>query len=261
MKEFNWVLVFEDEMNRKGVEFDKKCRFLEKHRMIKDSPWIFNKSISVGKSVLEGCTEYHKYFSGTEARLGFIHSYCHDCWKVVVKPKNVKQLMELCDLQADMQYPAKCGIEIRPFVPRLYGGYFYNRSKEQGLECLKKIKRIVREKIDPTMPVLLKRGCTEFEMRFGPSDKWEIQPDQLKFEEEFKKVYVKDIPEQMEMPAYLKSHIKTRWLYWAAQHYDNTYKEYTGGVSLIDECNYVTYHKEVEKSSANVPEKKTTENK
>lgn len=244
MKEFNWVVVFEKEMELNHVEFDENCKFKEKHRMIKDSPWIFNKEISVGDRILEGCTEYHKYFSGNGAAIGFIHSYCHDCYKVVVKPRTVTQLFQLCDLQKEMGHPAKCGIEIRKFVPCLYGGYFYNRSLDAGRECLRKVKKAVRTQIDPSMGVILKRGCTEFEMRFGPSDKWKVLPEQLKFEEAFREVYVKDMPNSMEMPDYLKSHIKTRWLHWAAQHYDKTYKDFTNGISLIGECDYVTYHKE-----------------
>lgn len=241
MENFNWVLVFEDEMAKGSVTFTKDHKFEEKHRMTKDGVWIFNKEISVGKYTLEGCTEYHKYFSGKGASLGFIHSYCHDCYKVVVRPKNVKQLFQLVDLQAELGHPAKCGIEVRSFVPALYGGYFYNRSLEAGKQCLNKVKKAVRIKIDPNMKTILKRGCTEFEMRFGPSDKWEIKPEQIKFETSFKEVYVKDISPGMEMPGYLKSHIKTRWLHWAAQHNDMTYKEFTNGVSLIGEPHYVEY--------------------
>lgn len=241
MKTFNWVLVFEKRMDEGFVRFDENGKFEERHRLNKGTPWIFNKQINMGEHKEEDCTQYQNYFSGPNGRLGFIHSHCHECWKVVVKPKTVKQLMQLCDLQEEINHPAKCGIELRPFVPRLYGGYFYNRSYDAGMECLKKIKRVVRERIDPSMPVMLKKGCTEFEIRFGPSDKWGINPDQIKFEEEFLKVYAKDGVKDMEMPDYLKSHIKTRWLNWAAQHYDQTYKDYTSGVSLIGEPEYVEY--------------------
>ncbi len=265
MKDFNWVAIFEAQLNSREIVFDAEGKFEHKHVIDKDTPWILNDKLACGD--IDGCTEYHMFFSGENARLGFIHSYCHECWKVVVKPKTVKQLFQLCDLQSKIDYPAKCGIERRPFVPRLYGGYFYNRSLEAGIECLKKVKREVREKIDPSMQVLLKRGCTEFEMKFGASDKWEILPEQIKFEEEFDKVYVKVGTTDIKMPPYLKSYVKTNWLYFAAQNYDQTYKEFTGGVSLINEPDYVEYGKEKMKKPKNGgvtslerdPEKKTTE--
>ncbi len=241
MEGFNWVLVFEEELNKGSVTFDKQGKFAQNHRISKDNPWLGTKELAVGAKAMKGCTEYHLYFSGSMGRLGFIHSYCHDCYKVVAKPKTVKQLFQLHALQQKMGLPAKCGIEIRPFVPRLYGGYFYNRSLEAGKECLKKVKKAVRTEIDPSMQVLLKRGCTEFEMRFGDSDKWKIEPEQIKFEKEFLEVYRPDMPEEMELPLYVQSHIKTRWLHWAAQNNDMTYKEFTDGVSLIGEPKYVEY--------------------
>jgi hypothetical protein len=237
---FNWVLVFENYLESREIRFDRNGKFKHRHRITKDTPWVLNKNLALDP-VLDGCTEYHMFFSGAGARLGFIHSFCHECYKVVVRPRTVKQLFQLCDLQEKMTYSAKCGIELRPSVPTLYGGYFYNRGLDAGRECLKTVKKEVRSKIDPSMKVILKRGCTEFEQRFGASDKWEIDPGQLKFEEEFLKVYVKDIGPKIEMPPYLKSHVKTRWLHWAAQNYDQTYKEFTNGASLIGEAEYVEY--------------------
>ena len=227
-------------LESRNIRFDKNGKFKHKHRITKDTPWVLNKKLATHPTI-DGCTEYHWFFSGKDARLGFIHSFCHDCYKVVVRPKTVKQLFQLCDLQEKMDYPSKCGIELRPYVPALYGGYFYNRSLEDGKECLKTIKKEVRSKIDPTIKIILKRGCTEFEQRFGPSDKWMVELDQLKFEKEFLNVYVKDIGPKIEMPLYLKSHVKTKWLHWAAQNNDKTYKEFTNGVSLIGEPDYVEY--------------------
>ena len=241
MKDFNWVAVFEQRMDEGFVRFNKDGKFEERHRLNKENPWIFNEQLNKGEHKEDNCPQYQNYFSGPTAPLGFIHSHCHSCWKVVVRPKTVVELMQLCDLQTKIKHPAKCGIEVRSFVPALYGGYFYNRSKEAGIACLKMVKREVRKKINPNMKVMLKRGCTEFEMRFGASDKWVVQTGQIKFEKGFDEVYAKDSVKDTTMPTYLKSHIKTKWLKWAANHQDMTYKEFTNGVSLIGEPDYVEY--------------------
>ena len=65
----------------------------------------------------------------------WVPSKCMGCWKVVVRLKTLKQLFSLLQLQMRMGRPSKCGIEVRESVNGLYGGYFYNHSLEEGLEC------------------------------------------------------------------------------------------------------------------------------
>jgi len=113
---------------------------------------------------------------------------CQSCWKVVVKPKTVVDLMKLMWLQEgfkddDRIYGCKCGIEKRTYVNGLYGGYFYNRTLEEGHECYEIVKDAVDEQLGDDTKVILKRGCTEFEMQYGDSQDWKIGERQQHFEE------------------------------------------------------------------------------
>lgn len=99
---------------------------------------------------------------------------CLNCWKVVVRPRTVEELFKLLDYQQETYTGfCKCGIEVRPFVHGNYGGYFYNDSLEEGLKCYDKVKSDIARFISPEIPVILKRACTEFELKYGDSSQWE----------------------------------------------------------------------------------------
>jgi len=112
----------------------------------------------------------------------FIPSSCQECWKVVVKPQTIEQLFQLAKIEERLGITSKCGIEERWQVAASYGGYFYGTSKEEGL----RIYDIVRTEVDiniGTIPVFLKRGCTEYEITFGDSLYWEVSAEQLPLED------------------------------------------------------------------------------
>jgi len=120
----------------------------------------------------------------------FVPSGCMTCWKVVVRPKYLEDLLLLLEMQEEIDMPSKCGIESRTTVFGTYGGYFYNRSQEDGQKCHELVCKKCQEygikflqgKDGPVLP-LLKRGCTEFEMELGPSDKWKQTPEQKALEQ------------------------------------------------------------------------------
>lgn len=164
---------------------------------------------------------------------GFIPTGCLKCFKVVVRPKTLKQLFALLDLELELKHPSKCGIEIRPTVRGLYGGYFYNRSLEDGLECFKKVKKALSEDevLQPlSETVILKRGCTEFEMACGRSDEWGITEDDYQTELKLSELIVRKVP--LAQPEYVLNHIHANWIKWAWAAGDDTVDEFSGGIPL-----------------------------
>ena len=181
----------------------------------------------------------------------FVPSGCQGCWKVVVKPRTLQQLFNLLETQKKLNLPSKAGIEIRPSVPGLYGGYFYNGSLEAGLACYDIVKAAMLENIflaplvdevdefGKTRRVILKRGCTELEHLIGDSDKWEVTPDQ-EFIEAMVTNYIVDENVDLTQPENFILNVKRRWIEFAWEHGDPTYMLYTGGKPLYPP--YVTYH-------------------
>jgi hypothetical protein len=173
----------------------------------------------------------------------WVPAFCQECWKVVVRPKTLLALFALENIQLRMKRNAKCGIEVRESVHGLYGGYFYNTSLESGREC----HAAVREAVDaepllgPDTVVLLKRGCTEYEMEHGDSSKWKVTPAQEHVEEIIHRLVVSNTNFSPQ-PPHLVTRVHRRWIEFAYAAGDETYKHFTGGKPLYPA--YVTYHDE-----------------
>ena len=114
----------------------------------------------------------------TSNLLGYVPKHCLNCWKLVVRPRTLSELFKLLKLMEGMVADdpkcfCKCGVESREYVNSNYGGYFYQRSKEALQARYTQVRKLVDEQISPDVDVIPKRGCTEFELKYGPSDKYE----------------------------------------------------------------------------------------
>jgi len=160
----------------------------------------------------------------------FVPSPCFDCWKVVAKPRNLKETMKILDLQKELDLPSKVGMEKREYSGDL-GGWsaFWYAPLAGGLagarELFKKVSEAVADNIDPDIRVYLKRACTEMEMGIGPSDKWVWNPN-LALIEDLVNVSFVHPPKNLPTPKFLEVDVMTRWIYWAAIHGDETYLDY-----------------------------------
>lgn len=210
------------------------------YRVGHNSPWIF-----VKRSPNRECLIWHKIYFGV---FNMLPSFCRQCWKVVVRPKTLKQLFQLLELQKRMDRPCKCGIENRKTVHGLYGGYFYNDSIEEGFDCFDEVKAAVHEEISPDVSVILKRGCTEFELYFGPSNKWsEPTEDELRNEQMLDGVFVRNMFSHVQ-PEHLRARIMQEWIHFAYQWGDATSLDFNNGKPLFRPV--VTYERKPETGGA-----------
>ena len=174
-------------------------------------------------------------------RLSIIPPRCLQCWKVVVTPTSFDELMKLKDMEAHLDVASKCGIEMRDYTPKFYGGYFYNNSLEEGRECLDVVQKATKEFISKEVAdtVILKRGCTEYEMIVGPSPYWHITEEQ----EELVKIAeaLIDVPRGASVQDPLQQRmVVIKWFLWAHMNGDMSYKEHNGGKALFP--GYVKYN-------------------
>ena len=170
-----------------------------------------------------------------------IHPRCLECWKVTVTPRTFHELMLLEELENKLGYDSKCGIEMRDYTPKFYGGYFYNRSLDEGREKWKIVKDAVSEFISPEVGngVILKRGCTEYEMEVGPSLYWTVNPQQQRILDIIE-AFVDVKRGHGEQSLMLKRNVHLKWLLWAHFIGDMSYLDYNGGQKLFPD--YVKYH-------------------
>jgi hypothetical protein len=216
-------------------------KLVAEYRMLHEVPWIYVRSPEH-----YDCHLWHNVIFdvvSTKTANRFVPTKCQSCWKVVARPKTLAGLFAIGDIQQNIltQYSCKHGIERRPTVHGLYGAYWYNSSIEDGLKCYEDVREEVNkhEDLGEDIPVLLKRGCTEFELACGPSDKWRTSKEQVRLEEMIERNIVRDFVLQKQ-PDHLVRHVHRQWIEFAYENGDETYKRYTDGKPLFRP--YVTYH-------------------
>jgi hypothetical protein len=141
--------------------------------------------------------------------------------------------MALRDLQIEQKVPSKCGIEVRDYTPKHYGGYYYHDSLEEGYDRCQIIKKEVKSAINKKVAdsVLLKRACTEYEMVLGPSSHWYMNYDQHKLLE-YIECYLADHQQLGNQSEMCKDNVIYRWMIWAHSHGDMTYKKWNDGEAI-----------------------------
>jgi hypothetical protein len=170
---------------------------------------------------------------------GIIPPKCMECWKVVVSPRTFHELMLLEEVEHGLQQPSKCGIELRDYTPRFYGGYFYNHSLDEGREKYEMVRKAVDEHISKDVDIILKRACTEFEMIKGPSHQWQITAAEEAMIE-LVEHYVDLIEVDHDQSDLFKNHVRLKWVLWAHNNGDMSYLDWNGGEELFPKC--LTYH-------------------
>jgi hypothetical protein len=178
------------------------------------------------------------WFHDTTTLLNFIPTRCMGCWKLVVRPRTLRELFLLQGLMTEMVADdptcyCKCGIETRDYVNGNYGGYFYHTSKEIMQDRYKQVRKLVDEQISVNVDVIPKKYCSEFERDFGPSDKYE-QPAHAKRDEELmsRTCHMKDITDKQ--PDIAIKRTMRKWIKHAWSIGDPTVLMYTDGVPLIN---------------------------
>lgn len=172
------------------------------------------------------CDQWTIYFNA----YNFVPRGCRACWKVVMHIANLKQLFSVHEKQKTFGSNCKCGVELRPYTGGLgkYRGYFYGKLNE-GLKGGRELRKKVQREF-PGISIYLKRGCTEFENRFSPSDDWDKLAEKNKWN--FREDLVSTIF-RPEKPVYekmttklLEVDVMQRWIEYAFEHGDPTHKEF-----------------------------------
>jgi hypothetical protein len=247
-----------------------------------DPPWLYVKS-----NYRQNCHYWHRQLFDWVLDKSKVPTPCLSCWKVVVKPRNIAELMAVYLMQRNLDKASKCGTEgDRDNTDRLYGGYWYNWSQEQAQRRFEEVYLEIQKgltyeakilgcpikerflvpgdkmewsfgtvEITETLPVIMKRGCTEYEQHCGPSDKWEADEDQVDTETYAASSFVRD-PIDFGQNEMMVSHVWKAFIHQAWQWGDQSYLRFTNGNRLF--MPPVTYHNMDFLEKKTVIEKKST---
>lgn len=218
------------------ISCDMDTKKFKLHREIGiNRTWTFA-TVCQDRKCAKWLSIYHKFYK-------ILSPPCKQCWKVVYAPQTLTELLDMQKFQAKLGFPGKCGIEARDYTSGL-GGYrafwycpFYARLKGARIH-FERIKKALTEHfgkflIDNRIEegrLFLKRGCTELERDFGPSDQWDKVDHSAKYNL-LESVW--EDPEEMteEWTPLVYTNIK-RWIEFAVAHNDLEALRYVKGKTL-----------------------------
>jgi hypothetical protein len=235
-------------------------------RMHPDPPWIYTKPREN-----QNCHFWHKIQFDVLSGQTKIPEPCLDCWKVVLMPRNLEELVATYFMQLQLNRASKCGTEgDRENTDRLYGAYWYNGSVEEGRECHALVKKTMAENkswkrtmfgtaldvrfydkgdvmyfaqgevtVEGPPNLILKRGCTEYEQHIGRSDEWEVSDDQREMDFLSRDAFVQDVPNFRQSDHQL-AHVIESWIHNAFRWGDHSYLKFTNNNRLFKPP--ITYH-------------------
>jgi hypothetical protein len=201
--------------------------------MLEERTWEiwFGEWVFVRKPTGRDCILWHIVMFD---HFGIMPTPCLGCWKVVARPKTVVDLVRAWEVMEKLNFPSKCGIETRPYVPYNYGCYFYCDNEEQGHDRARTVLDEFQSAGVEFHPgagsgVTLKRYCTEFEMKFGPSNRFN-QPEE---HDQYTRLVgnhceALDWSGQTGSPLTL-IHVMRKWIEFAMDRGDHSYKRYNHG--------------------------------
>lgn len=118
-----------------------------------------------------------------------IPRYCFNCYKVSIKPRTVLELFKLMVVFDKLDLPnnnsRKCSVETRKQVPGFYSGLIYCRSIEEGKIILETVKSVISEEISRNIPIMLKRGCSEYAIAYPKFAQIEHGESAMEYNEEW----------------------------------------------------------------------------
>ena len=193
-----------------------------------DTPWIYLGSRK--NKEVENCRQRKLTFD----TFGTFPEGCLDCWKVFIKPITVRGLFNTYDVLCRLDYPGKCGIDLRDYTPHTYLGVVYCRGREQGDERYETVRAEITKELGKDTEVFLKPYCTELQQKFGSSyQRKDLTEDDLGWDELVKKHF--DLMEgQLNPPQIVKNHVMRFWLAWAWADEDKSAMVYNDGKPLTE---------------------------
>lgn len=206
---------------------------------------------------------------------GFVHEFCKlRCWKVVVKTGDFITSMRFRaavlagphfygDLVPIM---GKVGKDERDYTDKPFNGFIYCDGPKDAQEKYAYIRKLVNELIPDgkNIPVIIKRSCTEFEKRHGPTDGefWQsMTDDELVTQHLLEDIY-SNLKASSTQPDWLINKLIYDLALWANAHGDKTWMEYfnTNDEDFLTMA-AVTYHEPEKKEVKQGAKKRSTAKK
>lgn len=165
---------------------------------------------------------------------GMVPFGCRNCFKVKVVTDDLRQIMAVKDIAETVSATSKTGVEVYSAKNQnLYGSYFYVLGLDRARALYKELRAKINAhgKLGSGVKMLIKRGCTNYERKCGPSDQYTFDPQQEEIERHFLARFADDV--RLGVRKSVRDAMQVlEWVQIAYRIGDNTYKDFTGGKDL-----------------------------
>ena len=155
---------------------------------------------------------------------------CQACYKVKVVPQTVRELVAAWGVAKRIACTSKWGVDFyNKFSQDIYAGYFYTSGLDMARAVFKSVRQAIDSdpKLGPHVAISIKRGCSNYEEKLGPSDKYQFAPELAELE-----AHLKTRHRERESHERLPPVPLARWIDVAFRIGDDTYLDFTNGQRL-----------------------------
>ncbi|HXP95820.1 MAG TPA: hypothetical protein VN809_03850 [Telmatospirillum sp.] len=184
--------------------------------------WLHNERSS-------SCQQLFFFLFGAAYGMSCVPQGCRNCYKVKISPANLRQLVAVQEVTKGVPYRSKCGPELFiPYSTGHYAAFFYLNGLEQARAAFAELRRMVdgKPRLGAGVPMLIKRGCTDYEIHCGPSDRYAFAPPEVEA------WLLERLRPSKQIRSQPRSVTFARWIQIAFQIGDETYLDFTGGRRL-----------------------------
>ncbi len=160
---------------------------------------------------------------------------CQNCYKVRAATRTLRALIAMKALADDTGQTTKTAAEVdNPANTALYATHIYFNGLDGARETFAALKATVDADPDLAANVTLsiKRGCTNYERRLGPSDGYRFDPAQQAVEAHLRARFTRETPPKVTSGKALTALRMMDLVRVAYRVGDETYKDFTDGKPL-----------------------------
>jgi hypothetical protein len=183
------------------------------------------------------CTFLNDFLFDQAYGQGAVPLGCRDCYKIKATPSSLRALMAMKSIAEATPHATKSGQEIdNPTNQNLYGTYVYFRGLDQARKAYKGLRQNVdqHEHLGPDVAMTIKRGCSNYERRCGPSDQYAFDPRLEAVEAYLAQRFTLNRPPRTVSKEKASAMSMLKLIKTAYRIGDETYKDFTGGEPLYE---------------------------
>jgi len=165
-----------------------------------------------------------------------VPSGCRTCFKVKISTRSLRALMAAKQIAEATPFTTKSGASVdNPANQDLYSTYVYCDGLDEARAAHQALRRAIDAdaRLGPEVAITIKRGCTNYERKLGPSDRYAFDPGLEAVEAYLAARFRDERPPRKATKAAVAQLRMLRLIRTAYRIGDETYRDFTDGEPLV----------------------------